>query len=470
MERIAPRRAWAAALLGVLALAALPRAACLRTEPWLDEVWSIGLARSAATAADVFSIREDNSNPLNTLYLHFVSGSRDWAVYRLLSLSAGLLTIALLGRDPEDRARGLLAAALAAVSTQMTLYATEARGYAPAAFFAVAAYRLQRGPPTRARGAAFAACVLLGFMSHPTFAYIYAALFVRAAVKLPIERRVGGLLAEFGPATAAVALFELIARPTFVGGAEPNGFGRVILSTLALWSGASGGGFAAWTGAGALLALLGWELRSLRGERPDEFAFFCALSAGACVFVAIFPYRFERHFFVALPFALMVVARGLKHLYSEGGAKRALAVVLAVLFVIGNSVRVRALATQGRGHYLEAVLRMAEDTPNDVITVASDHDNRNRRMLEFYSAYLPPGKRLEYVSAPRRLASPPEWFLLHGFSTDPRRAPVAVSLSSAAYFPLVDVYPYGGLSGWTWMLYRRGPAPEGTRPFPNKGP
>lgn len=461
MERTAARRVRAAALFGVVAAAALLRLPCLRTEPWLDEVWSIDLSRRAATAADVFlKIHDDNSNPLNTLYLHFVSQNRDWAVYRLLSFSAGLLTVALLGWDPEDRTRGLLAALLAAVSTQMVLYATEARGYAPAALFSLCCFLLlrARGPLRWPRAAAFGACALLAFLSHPTFVYVYAALFLWTAVKLPREKRVRGLLMLFGAPTLVYGLFAAMQMPVLIGGATPNGFGPTLLSTLDLWSGTPGHGAAALAGAAVLAGLLGWELRHLRSERPDEFVFFVSLFAGALAFVAIFPFPFERHFFVCLPFALLLAAGGLARLYRRDGARRTAAVALGALFLIGNGVRVRALATAGRGHYLEAVQRMAADTPGDVVTVASDHDFRNGLLLEFYGADLPQPKRLEYVPVQRRLKNPPEWFILHGFSTDPRLAPVGVSLQSAASYRLVEVYPYAGLSGWTWMLYRRSAA------------
>ena len=458
MERTATRRRWAEALIGVLAIAALLRSACLRTEPWLDEIMSIDLARRAATAADVFlKIHDDNNNPLNTLYLRFVSGSRDWAAYRLLSLSAGLLTVALLGWDPEDPARGLLAASLAAVSTQMVLYATEARGYALVSLFSLSCFRLLRArrPPTGPRAAEFGLCALLAFLSHPTFAYVYAALFLWSAARLAREQRAHALLALFGPPTAALALFETIQIPMRVGGADRNGVGPVVLRTLALWSGAPERGAAAVAGAAVLLGLLGWELRHLRRERSDEFVFFAALFAGAVVFAAVFPFPFERHFYACLPFSLLLAAGGLARLFRSSGAKRAAAAVLALLFLLGNGVRDRALATAGRGHYLEAVQRMAKDTPEDVITVASDHDFRNRTLLDFYAAYLPPPKRLAYVPIERRQANPPAWFLLHGLATDPRLAPVGVSLPGAAAYRLVEVYPYAGLSGWTWMLYRR---------------
>ena len=458
MERTAARRRWSAALIVVLAAAALLRMACLRTEPWLDELWSIKLARQAATAADVFlKTHDDNNNPLNTLYLRLVSGSRDWAAYRLLSLSAGLLTVALLGWDPEDPARGLLAALLAAASTQMVLYATEARGYAPMSFFSLSCFLLLRArePLTRARAAAFGLCAVLAFLSHTTFSYVYAALFVWTAAKLPREKRFGGLFALFGPPTAAIAFFELIQMPILVGGAGQYGFGPVVLGTLELWSGAPAQGAVGLAGAAVILGLLAWEAENIRRERPDEAVFYAALFAGALLFVAIFPFPFERHFYACLPFVLLLAADGLMRLFRSGGTRRAAAAALALLFLLGNGVRVRALATAGRGRYLEAVQRMAADTPGDVITVTSDHDSRNRMLLDYYAAYLPPSKRLEYVPIERRREKNPEWFLRHDFFTDPRRAPIGMFPPGEAAYRLVEVYPYAGLSGWTWMLYRK---------------
>jgi hypothetical protein len=457
VERTGARRAWAAALIGALGLAALMRLACLRTEPWLDEVWSIGLARRAAAAADVFfKLHDDNNNPLNTLYLHFVAGSRDWRVYRLLSLSAGLLTVALLGWDPEDRARGLVAALLAAVSTHMVLYGTEARGYALMSLFALSCFRLLRGraPLTRPRAASFGLCALLAFLSHPTFVYVYAALFLWAAVKLPAKKRVRGLLSLFGPPTLAFGLFEAAQFPLGMDGAMRNGFWPTFLRTLELWSGAPLRGAAGLAGAAFVLGLLGWELRHLRRERPDEFVFFAALFTGAFAFVAIFPFPFERHFYACLPFALMLAAGGLTRLFRRGGARRLAAAALSLLFVLGNGARVRALASEGRGHYMEAVERMAADTPAGAITVASDHDVRNSMMLGFYGAFLTPPRKIEYVRRDR-YGERPDWYLLHSFSPDRPIAPVGVKIDGVANYSLVDVYPYSGLSGWTWMLYRR---------------
>jgi hypothetical protein len=452
------RGLWAAALIAVLALAALPRLASLNTEPWLDEVWSINLSRQAPSAADAFyNTHDDNSNPLNTLYLHYVSPGLDWAKYRFLSLVAGLLALAVLGWDPEDRARGILAASLGAVSTHMILYATEARGYALMSLFSLACYRLLRAPfpMKRSRAAAFGLCALLGFLSHPTFLYVYAALFLWAAAKIKPAKRVKGLLELFGPATLAYVLFQAAAFPVRVGGASENNFATVLLSTLELWSGAPARVAAGLAGAAVLLALLGWELKNLRRERRDEFIFFAALFAGACAFDAIFPFRFERHFYAALPFALLLAAGALARLFRQHGAKRLIAGVIVLFFLIGNGARDRALAADGRGHYLEAIQRMAAETPGDEIAVASDHDKRNGMMVEFYGPLLGPPKKFVYVPQDRYRERTPDWYLIHSFDATRATAPIGVTIKDVGHYALVDVYPYSGLSGWTWMLYRR---------------
>ncbi|MDE2510634.1 MAG: hypothetical protein KGL74_05885, partial [Elusimicrobia bacterium] len=164
MER--SRRNHAAAALAILAAAAWIRLPALRTEPWLDEIWSIMFARAAKSVGDVlFGLHHDNNHPLNTLWLYWTSGRRDWALWRLPSFVSGLLIVGILAWDETDPAAGLLAAALAAGSAVMALYSTEARGYAMMTLCAVACRRLlaSRDPLRPATAAAFAAAAALGF-------------------------------------------------------------------------------------------------------------------------------------------------------------------------------------------------------------------------------------------------------------------------------------------------------------------
>lgn len=443
----------------IVAIAGALRLPGLTSEPWLDEIWSIDLARATASASGVFlKIHHDNNNPLNTLFLYFVSAKGSWATDRLLSFISGLLTIALLGWDPEDRARGLLTAALAAVSAPMVLYATEARGYAPLALFALGCFRLLRvrGPLTPARNAAFWTCALLAFLSHLTFVYVFAALVIWIAATWPGDGRLQGLLVLFGPpavAFAAIALVQITGMQ--IGAANRNSFAQVVIHTLSLWAGAPAQAAVGVTTTAVLVGIIGRELWNLHRHRVGEFVFFSALFAGATLFVALLPFPFERHFFACLPFALMLAAGGLMRGLRRAGAARMLAGVFLVLFMVGNGERLRAFATDGRGHYLEAVQRMATETAGDMISVGSDHDFRNGMMLAFYGAYLSPPKRIDYVIASERTARKPEWYLRHSFSVDLRTVPLMIKLPGVASYRLIAVYPYGGLSGWMWMLYRR---------------
>jgi hypothetical protein len=456
MVAAAARRRWAAALLGMLFIAALLRLACLRAEPWLDEVWSIGIARRASSAAAAFFSRDDNNNPLNTLWLYVVRGSRDWAAYRVLSLSTGLLTVALLGWDAEEPARGLLAALLAAVSVPMVLHSTEARGYMPMAFFALACFLILRSKRAlgSGRGAVFGLCAALAFLCHATFVYVAAALFFNSAAGLPKDRRLKTLLRIYGPPTLILLILAAIRGPILIGGAARNGYTATLLRTLALWSGAPSGGIAGVAGAAALAGLVAWDLFSFIRERRNDFVFFAVLFLGALLFVAIDPFPFERHFFACLPFVLMLAADALLRLFRRGGAGPAVATGLTLLLLSTNVIAVSRLATLGRGHYLEAVQRMAADSTGEVVTVSSDHDFRNGTMLEFYGMYMPSNKRLQYVPAQRRQAQPPDWFIRHDFDPNPRPAAV-LAVPETGVYRLVEIYPYSGLAGWAWILYRR---------------
>ncbi len=449
-----------AALAAVLAAAALIRLPALRTQLWLDEIWSLDFARGAKTlSALLFGLHHDNNNPLNTWWLWLVSGAADFAVFRLASFTAGLLSVAALADDPEDPARGLLTGAMAALAVPLVLFSTEARGYALMALFSVAGWRLlsARPPFSRRRVAAFAACATLGLFSHPLFVCVLAGAAAWTVAKLPKDRGSSAtLLALFAPAPAAFGLYTLLQDgPTVFGAGAFNPYFPTLARALALWAGAAPE--SGWSGPAilAVLALCGAELARLRRARDEEFWFFAVLAAATAAFVAVFPFRYERHFFVCAPFALVLAARTLTRLLRGPAASRLAALALLALFLTGSAARARALATAGRGHYLEALERMARETDGPVVTVGSDHDFRNKTLVEFYAAYDRSGKTFRYVAGPDWKPDAPRWYLRHWFETDPRVAPIAVDFRDGPAYRLIEVYPYAGLSGWTWALYRR---------------
>jgi hypothetical protein len=455
------RRREAAAVAILIAAAALIRLPCLRTDLWFDEVWSLGFARHAQSLWEVFVLRHDNSHLLNTLWLYLVAGSSDFAVFRLFSFACGLLTVAALAQDPEDPPRGLLTGTLAAASAVMTLYSTEARGYAPMALCAVLCYRLlpPPGPLRRRRAAAFSLCAALGFFAHGTFVFVFAGLGAWALARYPRQELMRKLLALFAPPLAVLVLHAALRGGVIIGGGVEVPFSVVAARTFILWSGAPDAGFGVILGTAALTALCVIELGRLRKRGDAEFWFHAVLLVSAVAFSLVFPFRAERYLFAGLPFALILSARTLLRMLRGGIGPRLAAVFLIAAFLGGNAARVRALAVDGRGHYLDAMKRMAAETPGGVVTWGSDHRARNPMLADFYAPYVVPPKSFVYVGADRLASDPPDWYVRHSFETDPRSAPLALTLSPTAAYRLVHVYPYSGMSGWSWQLYRRERAP-----------
>jgi uncharacterized membrane protein len=122
--------------------AAIVRVLGARGDLWLDEIWSMELARVAGSAVGVFTqLHHDNNHHLNTLWLVLVGYDAGPVAVRLLAILAGtaMVAVAALGGG-RDRALALGWSFLLAFSCVLVHYGSEARGYGPALLFAVAAY------------------------------------------------------------------------------------------------------------------------------------------------------------------------------------------------------------------------------------------------------------------------------------------------------------------------------------------
>src|SRR5689334_15360215 len=88
---------WAPVLLAIAVALALRIPAALQ-EPWIDEIWSWGLARTRAGLLDVFAIESSNSHALNTLWIRLAGDRGSFLVYRLPALVAGVACVPLAAR------------------------------------------------------------------------------------------------------------------------------------------------------------------------------------------------------------------------------------------------------------------------------------------------------------------------------------------------------------------------------------
>ena len=72
--------------LGLFVIGLALRLAAGHNPLWLDEIWSVELARQASSVYEIFTrFRVDNNHLLNTLWLYSIGPADVWILYRLPS-------------------------------------------------------------------------------------------------------------------------------------------------------------------------------------------------------------------------------------------------------------------------------------------------------------------------------------------------------------------------------------------------
>jgi hypothetical protein len=458
------------------------RAPGMFTEFWLDEIWSWILAWEQARSAPDILLRvySDNNHWLNTLFIRAM-GREPWWGYRILSFACGVLlvpVVALIGKLYGGGV-GVVASAMAAVCYLLVHYSSEARGYAPATFFALVCFYLMQLPLRGGRRrwwypVLFGIAAALGFLSHLTFLYVYVALVVwwfAARAHRPLRWRAMAreLVAwQIFPTSFLLSLYLVNVRhigQIGVGQERPFTEG---LKELAMWvlGAPRTPNFAFGVGAvGACLFCWGIIALCRRGAR--DWVFYCAavvlLPAAALLFrpPEVF---YPRYVEVSVPFLLLVLALGLCDLLLlfDKIWIRGLAGVLIASFAVGNGVWMARFYSAGRGHYREAMQYISAETPGPIVRVGTDQDFRNGLVLWFYGTHYPTSKPFRYAPDMGRQGTPPQWIIAHRFEGEP--PPPEVTAVGNVVYRREKQFPSAGASGWTWWVYRA----VGTRTTDNK--
>jgi uncharacterized membrane protein len=458
----------------LLVAAAAVRVALARGDLWLDEIWSLSLARHITRPWQVLTgIHHDNNHPLNTLAL-FVTVKTIGAhaaslLYRVLPLVTGIATVALLfwterqTKDDEAPLRAWVAALLCASSFLAIVYASEARGYAPAALFGVIAFASLREWPVLGtpRRAVFAIACLLGFLSHLTFLFVYAGCAVWTLCRFMEGRRrdwSGWLTLHRFPLVVLAGIYLVDVRLLDYGGGPPFRMsailGRVVSLTV---GGPDAGGAGQLVGTIAAIAVSLYGIGVLASRRHHETLFFATtLVLAPAAILIVYHARFldVRYFFVLMPFAWLLMARALAHAATHGQFGRAFATIAIAASIAGNLVHLLPMLRYGRGQYSEVVAAMARLTVGHEIVVASDNDFRVAIPLRYYAEVLPGTKQLIYVESSEKAAASVEWYITHTFDVPDSDIPTEIADAHGHTFCLLSSYPYGGFSGANWRLYR----------------
>ncbi len=367
-------------------------------ELWIDEVWSLDIALNAKSVASALAFHHDNSHPLNTVILHLLGSALPDLFYRLPAVLFGALTLALLAGFAR-RVSALAAyatLALAIVSFPLAAWFSEARGYAPAMFFGVAAfYALEKRLNGRGAGYLwlFWLATALGLLSHLTYVLLVPPFALHAAYRLFLKEgnnrgKVRELMLAVLPAFALAAFVyfhyaDMIHGPG--GGASSplqafGALGRELLGlgilrvypffALALYA-------AAITAAALVIKRAGGQ----------EWLFMPAatlLSPLAVSFLLKEGDFYLRFFVVTAPFAVLAFGQAAALLWQrrKGAMKWAAAGAFAIVF-LGSAARTVELPRLGRSHYAEALKDIAAlNRGEELISASGNYSTRDFVMLE----------------------------------------------------------------------------------------
>lgn len=465
---------WFIQSLILILLAAWGRSFFLSDDFWFDEIWSLEFARGSAL--DVFfRFHHDNNHKLNTLCLWFLGERDDWQAYRYPSFIAGLLTIPLVVAIALRHGDAGYAGTLYTFSFVMGVYSTEARGYAMLVLFSLLAFAFLREYLSGRRWLwlpLFWLTAILGFLAHLTFVHAYFAFVVWSMRRFSSEKRGSSFeIAQLLRCHAIPALFFCLLywvdiRKMERGGSDVN-YANAVEILADIFGTTVGAPQIWWLALPAFVViarLLFWELRSEWRYGSDEWVFYVAvILASPLLFVIVLNpgALFVRYFLVSIAFFLLLLGRSLQRLHDGGRWSKEFATLMVVAMVGGNLLFGLGFFTGGgRGQYSFDLQRIAGERnvnePLNDITVSSDHDFRNGKLVEFYTKRLaiPFVKYVPNDSLPRRGT---DWRIIH--SLDPLFDPPAEIKDSLGNRYELATRGRGlrraGISGWAWFLYRR---------------
>lgn len=442
-----------------------------RDNLWFDEIWSVNFARSMRSAWDVFRIQHDNNHILNTLCLYYFGTGDDWPRYRLLSLTAGTLSVFLIGYLAFRRgfAEGLIASMLAALSYPLIVYSSEARGYAPAILCALVAYlallNFHRGPTLLRAGVFWIFCVA-GFLSHLTFLLVFVGF---AAYSFFCEMKSASLTKSLRNLTGLYVIplgFIVLYGVFFVrdmaigGGQHITDFaGRLSVFLSPVAGVFPGSALGIVLSAVVFAAVAAWILLGERKSLPDG-VFFATVLIVIPLIAFAFPLKFfgARYLAVLLPFLYLMISALLGRMAARNKTGFIVSAVLVCALMLGNIARISDQVAIGRGKYLDGVRYIMEQSTTFPVVIATDAPLRNELVIDFYKSFIPSAKKIYYVS-PRDAwgegQKKPEWLVTH-HAFHPGYVPPFYIGDGNDRYALVQIFPSANLiSGWSWYLYQK---------------
>ncbi len=351
--------------------------------------------------------------------------------------------------------------------------------------------------PLKSHRFLFAGAMVLGFLSHPIYLAIIASYgfwffceYLRSTRKL--RRSLDGCVEFFLPAVVlfgglfismVVAMSE---QGIAFGGRPPEGgehsglpfklghlfqyeFGIPLSVSLP---------HVAFTVLVISAIAIAWLMR--RGDSRAWFYLFTVLLIPAALLVIRTPIDVETRYLIltGVP-VLLLTGQCLAWATGTNLIGQAGAGVLLGLFVLGNSVHLSSFLEIGRGDYSSAARLMNQELAGHILTVGGTNRFRTLTLLDYYINRLAEDAQIQYIEKEYWVDCPPQWLIVPGYARTFDPTPtlsIELPVRSESHEPypttcpnpgdaeqgavelryaLKGVYPYWGLSGWHWALYRR---------------
>jgi hypothetical protein len=441
-----------------------------RGDLWFDEVWSLFFAVSSESWSDLLNLRYDNNHMINTLYLRFCGSQGHIIVYRLLSVFCGATSLALIAALTKKywgAGAALLAVLIAGTSYPLILYFSEARGYAGAIFCSLSAYWLLNATLTRGGflfPAGFALTCIVGLLFHSTFVTVLVGLMIGAGVHLLEHRKslardaIRLASAMSVPAAFTVFWYFFFMNQLETAGGPKTGAWAAATHAAALALGAPPTGIGAAIAFGFAIAVVGLGARAERRAGTPLWASLPAIALVAPTLLVIVSkptYLYARHFLVCVPFLYLATLRPILSGLASEKPWIKLSVAVAIIGLLGGqSARTWNLLSKQRGSYRQALADVWNASGQSEISIASDHDVRNSLMIAFYSPPAAGPKQIKYLANGQPGADRADWYFFNSQDPSERPSPT-VRFTRGASYGLFREYPYEGISGWSWFVYRR---------------
>jgi hypothetical protein len=462
-------RANAVAALAIVAAAAVLRVLGGWNDLWLDEIWSLELAREVSRPSDVFlRLHHEINHYLNTLWLWSAGSRGNWFGYRVPALLAGIATVAVAGAVPRERgAARIFTMLVVAGSYVLVLYSSEIRGYAGLVLFAYLSLLLLRAHLRRGDlglGAAYACAACAGLLSHVLFASVVLSGVAWSAWEIGRRRAPLRTALALGachalPLAALAALYVADIRWMEVGGGGASGSLVADYGTaLAFALGAPVSSAAQLIGCVAAVLVIDLGVRLVRRSDPGEALFYLGAIVVFPLLLAVVrgsPVIYVRHFLLPIAFVLLLLGSLLGALWQRGPRGRAAAAALLAGYGIANAAHLRELFASGRGENAAALRFVLAGSPPGPVSIGADDDWRIQRVVAFHGAEVPGGERIRFETRSEWDAAGPAWLIVN---RDAQELPLArgeeIRDAAGRRFGFVRAFPAAPLAGLHWFVYR----------------